>query len=114
MEILGVIFVVAFLAVWFGVLGSILWRVVRHGGLRGGLYGAPVGRTLAEMPLRKRGVGKQTIRVQLLRPQEPSEGPHVGLELEFRSFASWSLRPVALTREEARKLGEWLVKAAGE
>jgi len=104
--------------VFFVVFGlfaaSLLFKVIKHGGLRGAMFGAPVGRMISEMQLEKRGMVKTKLKIHLLDPREPAFGPHVGVEVIQSTFGSWEMKPITLSREEAQQLADHLMVAARE
>ena len=80
--------------------------------LEGAVFGVPLREKIGELELAKRGLIKTKLRVHVLDPSHPSDGPHVGIEVIQSTFASWDMRPVSLTRAEARLLAEVLSQAA--
>ena len=87
-------------------------RAIRNRGLKGALFGVPLRQKLAEIALSNNGGTKVTLKVNVLEPRNPSEGPHVGIEVVRTTFGSWDARPVSLTRSEARQLAQELSLAA--
>jgi hypothetical protein len=57
---------------------------------------------------------KTKLKVHVLAPRDPGEGPHVGVEVVESTIGSWTMKPIALTREEAQKLAEQLILASRE
>lgn len=90
--------------------GFLLFKVVKYGGLRAALYGAPVGREIGELRLAGASVPSQVVRVRVLHGSEK----HVGIELAAKGPLSYSVTPIALSRTEARTVSDWLARAAGD
>jgi hypothetical protein len=101
-----------FLGVFATVIGTLIFRVLKHGGFKAAFFGAPLGRTVGEMVLRHRpgGIGSATLRIHALQNTDPS-GPKVGVEIVDRTFASWHMRALSLTADEALTLMRSLEKA---
>jgi hypothetical protein len=89
-----------------------LFMVVKNRGLRGAMFGAPVGKLVSEMELEPRGMMKTKLKVHVLQPRDPSSGPHVGVEVIRSTFGSWQMNPISLTRAEAQKLADQLLSAS--
>ena len=87
-------------------------RAIRNRGLKGALFGVPLRQKIAEISLTNNGSAKVTLKVNVLEPRNPSDGPHVGIEVVRTTFASWETRPLSLTRSEARQLAQELSLAA--
>jgi hypothetical protein len=96
------------------VAANLLFKVVRNRGLRGALFGAPVKGTIAELELEQRGLVSTKLRIHQLDTSQGGGGPEIGLEVVYKTFASWEMKPVSLSREEARKLAAALVTAADQ
>lgn len=93
------------------VLGLMLAKVVRHGGVKAAMFGATVGRAVGEMPVSSDSrVGSMTLKVHLLEGAEKQ----VGVEIAARGPFGFSMVPVALTRSEARRLADLLLAAIGD
>jgi hypothetical protein len=103
-----------FFAVFGLVVAIILFKVIKHGGWKGAMFGAPVRTENCVIELAPRGCGKTKLKVHVLDPQDRSEGPHVGIEVIQSTIGSWEMRPVSLSRAEARTLAEELLRAASE
>jgi hypothetical protein len=94
------------------VAASTLYRIIRKGGLKGGLFGARLKSTVSEMELARRGMVKTRLKVHVLEGDTSS--PQVGLEIQHSTIGSWNMTPVSLTTSEAESLGEALTRAAVE
>lgn len=94
----------------FIIGGAFLFKVVKHGGLRAALYGAPVGRQIGELTLPGASAPARVIRVRVLHGTDKQ----VGIELAAKGPFSYSFLPIAFSRADARKLSEWLAQAAGD
>jgi hypothetical protein len=89
-----------------------IYKVIKYRGLKGAAFGVPLREKIGELELSNRGLTKTKLRVHVLDPTSPGDGPHVGMEVIQSTFASWEMRPVSLTRSEARLLAEELSQAA--
>jgi hypothetical protein len=87
-----------------------IYRIVRNGGFRGALFGAPVRATVAEMELHPRGTVRTRLKIHELAG--PANGIKVGLEIIHSTVGSWQTIPVPLSAGEARRLAEMLAQAA--
>ena len=88
---------------------SLLFRMVKYGGLRGATFGARIDATLGEVDLPRSSLVSKKIRVHVL--QHDTE--QIGLEFVARSVASWQMMPFSLTRAEAHELIVLLQRATG-
>jgi len=101
-----------FFVIFGGVAANMIYRVIKNRGFKGAMFGAPVSRQVAEMELSRRGMVKTKLRVHVLSPRDPGEGPHVGVEVIQSTIGSWEMKPIALTRVEAKQLADELSRAA--
>ena len=107
MNLQTVIFIVV------GVVGAnIIFKIVKNRGWKGWLFGAPVGQQIGELELPRRGMIKTKLKVHILDPRDAGEGPHVGVEVIQSTIGSWEMKPLSLTRTEARRFAAELVQAA--
>ena len=103
---------------WFWVIAGIvvavwIFQMVRHRGFRGAMYGAEVSQTVGMLTLNPNRLAKSTVKVHRLSPRDPAAGPNVGMELGFSSvLGAWEMRPVALTKQQAKDLSKLLGEAA--
>jgi hypothetical protein len=103
-----------FFAVFGLVAVAMLWRVIKNRGWRGAMFGAPVRRLVSELDLGRKGMIRTRLRLHVLDPSDPAEGPHVGVEVVLSTIGSWEMKPISLTRIEAQRLAEELALAARE
>ena len=52
------------------------------------------------------------LKLPALDPRDKSRGPPIGIEIIYSLFASWEVKPLALTRAEAQRLAQELTRAA--
>ena len=90
-------------------VGTMIVRIVRNGGWRGAMFGAPIRSTVGEIVLQKRGMAKRRIKIHRLAGNH--DGPQVGIEIAFSMPGAFSIFPVSLTAEEARQLATALEQA---
>ena len=87
---------------FFGVYGLIglyfVGRIVRHGGLRGAMFGARVDRTIGVLELGRRGIRQQRVKVHRL-----VGSPSVAIDGTI---------PIVLTSEQAQTLSALLLDAS--
>jgi len=83
--------------------GSFIFKIIKNGGFKAAMFGAPIIRTIGEVaatnPSRMMNVA---VKVHLLGGDSPDKA--IGLEFVARSFASFQMMPVSLSKVEARKL----------
>jgi len=102
-----------FFVIFILVAGNLLYQIIKNRGWRGAMFGAPTRSPTCEMELKGRGMMvRSKLRLHVLDPRDPVEGPHVGIEVIHSTIGSWTMNPVSLSREEARKLAEELTRAA--
>ena len=94
------------------VVVPMIYKIIKYRGLKGAAFGVPLGEKIGELELNSRGLTKTKLRVHVLDPSHPGDGPHVGMEVIQSTLASWEMRPVSLTRAEARLLAQELSQAA--
>jgi hypothetical protein len=99
-----------FVVLFFGVVGYFVFRMIRHGGFKGGLFGARVERTVGEVSGEDQGPMIMVVKVHVLR-RDPLE-KLVGIELVAKSFANYQMMPVALSMVQAQRLASLLNDAS--
>jgi hypothetical protein len=92
------------------VLGTFAWKVLRHGGMRGAMFGSRIERLVGEVEGEKQAMHSFKVRVHKLAGSE--DKGTVELELVAKSVASYQMTPVTLSREAALHLAEHLRVAA--
>ena len=98
----------------FGVvIANLVFKMVKHRGMRGALFGARVMRTVGEVDLGHRGMVRTKLKVHCFEPSDPGS-PSVGVELVAASFGGFGMTPIPLTREQARALAAFLTQAVDE
>src|SRR5262245_55983824 len=100
---------VFFFAVFAVVVGYFAYRMVRHGGLKGAMFGARIERTVGEVPGERQAGMRVALKVHALS-RDNSENL-VGIELVAKSFASYQMTPVTLSVHEAQQLASLLQNA---
>ena len=96
------IFPFLFFAVFALVVGSFIYKVLKHGGLKAAMFGAPIASTIGEV--KGGGVKFMNIAVKVHTLGGGSTDKAVGLELVAKSVASYQMMPVTLSVSEAKKL----------
>jgi hypothetical protein len=103
-----------FVVVFGLVAANLLFKVAKNRGFRGALFGAPIRRTIAELELEHGGLVSTKVRIHQLDTSRGGGAPDIGIEVVHKTFASWEMTPVSLSREEARSLAAALVAAADQ
>ena len=98
-----------FFAVFFLVAGSFVVKIVKHGGFKAAMFGAPIESTVGEVS----GAGGKLMKlaVKVHRLGGGSSEKAIGLEFAAKSFASYQMLPVTLSRAEAQHLSQLLQSA---
>jgi hypothetical protein len=92
-----------FVAFVLFVLGSFVFKIVKMGGLRGAMFGAPIVRTVGSVAGSNRSrLMNVAFNVHVLGGTDPEKA--IGLELVAKSAASYQMMPLTLSVLEARKL----------
>ena len=99
-----------FYALFAAVAAHLVFKVFRHGGFRGALFGAPIRATVAEIELPRRGMVKSRLKVHTLAGDRGE--PEVSLEIVHSTVGSWQMMPVSLSAEQAQRLADALADAA--
>ena len=94
------------------IVVPMIYKGIKYGGLKGAVFGVRLREKIGELELTQRGLTRTKLRVHVLEPTGPGDGPHVGIEVIQSTLASREMRPVSLTRSEARRLAEQLSQAA--
>lgn len=90
-----------FIAVFALVIGSFIYKIIKHGGLKAAMFGAGIKTTVGEVS----GNGPKLMSLSL-KVHELDQSPEkaVGLELVAKSFGSYQMTPITLSVSEAKKL----------
>ena len=94
------------------IIGNLIYRMMRHGSIKGGLYGARIDREVGSVKGETVGLVSKQLKVHQLSRQ--GQEAAVGLEVVAKSFASFKTLPVVLSRTDARRLAKMLQRAAGD
>lgn len=92
-----------FFAVFALVIGSFVFKILKHGGFKAAMFGAGIKSTAGEVS----GSGQKLMRLTL-RVHELDASPDraIGIELVAKSIASYQMMPITLSASEAKKLTE--------
>ena len=101
-----------FLAALAAVVGSLVFRFVKFGGIKAAMFGARIERTIGEAT----GSGRRKIIRSIVRVHVLAGGRDkaVGLEFVAKSFVSFQMLTLALSEDEARNLIRFLENALVE
>lgn len=102
-------FVILFFAMFALVVGSFIYKSVRHGGLKGAMLGARIERTLGHVDCGGVKFGSMSLKVHAL--SGGLQGKAIGIELVAKTFASYEMMPITLSASEAKKLATLLQAA---
>jgi len=84
-------------------IGSFVFKIFKNGGFKAAMFGAPLVRTVGEVAASSPSrLMSAVVKVYVLGGESPDKA--VGLEVVAKSFASYQMMPVSLSKEEARKL----------
>ncbi|WP_158608593.1 hypothetical protein [Stagnimonas aquatica] len=98
-----------FFAIFFLVAGSFVVKIFKHGGFKAAMFGAPIESTVGEVA---GGGGKlMNLSLKVHRLGGGSSEKAIGLEFAARSFASYQMLPVTLSKAEAQRLSQLLQSA---
>jgi hypothetical protein len=100
------------LAIFGLMVANVVFRLVKHGGMRGVLLGARLLRTVGEIDLGGRGVVRRRLKVHSLESSDPGS-PSVAVEVLDTSVMSARISPITLTHDQARTLAALLTQAIG-
>ncbi|MCB1628995.1 MAG: hypothetical protein KDI48_14810 [Xanthomonadales bacterium] len=93
------------------LVGHLAYRVIRFGGFKAALFGAPIASTVARIVGSDQGTVKMPLTVYRLGGNDPDKV--VGLALEASSFASYQTLTVSLSESKVRELIQSLQSALG-
>ena len=100
---------ILFYAVFALVVGSLIFKIIKHGGLKAAMFGAPIERTIGEVV--GGGVKLMNIAVRVHKLGGGTPDKAIGIEFVAKSFASYQMMPVTLSVTEAKKLSMLLQSA---
>ena len=84
------------------ILGSLVVKSIKYGGLKSALFGAPIARTHGEVSGTSRKPMTTVLRVHTLGGGGTQKA--VGIEFVAKSFASYQMMPFSLSVAETKKL----------
>ena len=101
-----------FLAALAAIVGSLVFRFVKFGGIKAAMFGARIERTVGEATgSGGKNIIRSTARVHVL---DGAPDKAVGLELVAKSLVSYQMLTLALSESEARNLIRFLENALVE
>lgn len=95
-----------------GAASYFLYSVIRHGGLKGAIFGAKISSSMGEVSGYKRGLVSQKLKVHLLETNDPA-APRVGIEITSSGPGSWNTVPIRLSDDGVRELISLLEQSLG-
>ena len=96
------------LAIFFVV--ALVLKIIRKGGFKAALFGAPIQNTVGEIKGANHFWTRTSVKVHRLNSISPDTA--VGLEIVGRTFGSFQLIPVSLSAQQAKELAILLTSAA--
>lgn len=95
-----------------GLAGYFLVRVLRCGGVKAALFGAPIEHTIGEVEAHGLKLMRIILRVHKLRTSDRDKA--VALEITAKGFLSYNMTPVTLSIAQAQNLVNFLNQAIAE
>jgi hypothetical protein len=99
-----------FWIIFLAVVGTFAWKIWKNGGFRGAMFGSRVERLIGEVAGERAALHGMKIKVHKLAGTD-GKGT-IGVELVAKSFASYQMTPVTLSRDAALQLAALLHAAA--
>jgi len=93
------------------VVGSFIYKSLRHGGVKGAMFGARIEHTFGQVDCNGVKFGSMVLKVHKLSGGLSEKA--IGIEMVAKTFASYDMMPMTLSAAEARKLAALLETAAG-
>ena len=94
------------------VVGTFVFRFIRHGSLTGAFLGGHINQTIGEVALSKNGFSSRVLKVQTM-DAEVGEKPCVALSIVSKAPLAASIVPFKLTSTQAQELAKLLQQASG-
>ena len=92
-----------FFAIFAIVIGSLLFKVIKHGGFKAAMFGAGIKHTVGEVS----GSGPKLMNMSVkVHELDGYPDKAIGLELVAKSVASYQMTPIALSITQAKELSE--------
>lgn len=93
-----------FFALFALVIGSFVFKIIKHGGFKAAMFGAGIRNTVGEVS----GNGPKLVNMSLKVHELDDETleKYVGLELVAKTIGSYQMTPITLSVSEAKKLTE--------
>lgn len=110
---MDVLFENLFWVIFIGFALFFVYRIFKHKGFKGAMFGAHILNTLGEVNGKSQGPMSILLKVHSLGSDTPHE-ILVGIEVIAKSFASWQMMPVTLTASETQQLVSLLQRAINE
>ena len=95
-----------------GLAGYFLVRILRCGGVKAALFGAPIEHTIGEVEAHGLKLMRIILRVHKLRTSDRDKA--VALEITAKGFLSYNMTPVTLSIAQAQNLVNFLNQAIAE
>ncbi|MDD2942325.1 MAG: hypothetical protein PHC51_05085 [bacterium] len=103
---------ILFLAFFAFPIGFLLYRIIKHGGFKAAMFGAPIESTVGEVHGSGRKLIKLAIKVHKLGGSNHDKT--IGLEVVAKTVGSYQMLPVSLSLSEARNFIKLLESAVGD
>ncbi|MEW5771592.1 MAG: hypothetical protein AB1831_14665 [Pseudomonadota bacterium] len=100
-----------FFAIFAFVAGSFVFKIIKNGGFKAAMFGAPIARTVGEVE----GSGTKLMNIKVkVHTLGGSQDKAIGLEFVAKSVGSYQMLPVTLSASEAKKLTTLLQAATSD
>lgn len=100
---------IIFFAIVAIIVGTFIFKTIKNGGFKAALFGAEITNTYGEVTAASKKSVKTTFRIHSL--QSSANEKLIGVEMINKTFASYHMMPITLSKEESRKLITLLQKA---
>jgi len=95
-----------------GLAGYFLLKIVRYGGVKAAIFGAPIEHTIGEVEAHGLKLMRIVLRVHKLSTSDRDKA--VALEITAKGFLSYNMTPVTLSIAQAQNLVNFLNQAIAE
>ena len=95
-----------------GLGGYFLLKILKYGGVKAALFGAPIEHTIGEVEAQGLKLMRIILRVHKLSTSDTDKA--VALEITAKGFLSYNMTPVTLSLAQAQNLVDLLNQAVAE
>jgi hypothetical protein len=91
-----------FLVIIVSISAYLIQQVMKFGGIKAAMFGAPIESTLGEIILHKRGITRIKMKVHRLGGDNSERA--IGLEVIKKNLGNYQVTPITLSVAEAKEL----------